>query len=107
MYALCSKRKLCHIHLTYTSVGQSVSQSVSQSIRPSVSQSVSKLVSQSVSQSASQPVGRSVGAVRSLVIPESLVPLKNSSDAGKLAPISEPGAYTVLTKEGHQVTEIQ
>lgn len=44
------------------------------------------------------------GAVRSSLVPGDQVLLKNTKGTGKLAPNFEPEPYTVLAKEGHQVT---
>ena len=44
------------------------------------------------------------GAVPSPIVPGDQVPLKNTRETGKLAPKFETKPYTVLTKEGHQVT---
>ena len=44
------------------------------------------------------------GAVPSPIVPGDQVLLKNSRETGKLAPKFETKPYTVLTKEGHQVT---
>ena len=45
-----------------------------------------------------------LGAVPSPIIPGDQVLLKNTKDTGKLAPNFEAEPYTVLTKEGGQVT---
>ena len=44
------------------------------------------------------------GAVPSPIVPGVQVLLKNTRETGKLAPKLETKPYTVLTKEGHQVT---
>ena len=44
------------------------------------------------------------GAVPSPIIPGDQALLKNTKDTGKLAPNFDPEPYTVLTKEGGQVT---
>ena len=44
------------------------------------------------------------GAVPSPIVPGDQVLLKNTKSTGKLAPNFEPEPYTVLAKDGHQVT---